>query len=155
MITSIVGDCHNSFFSCFLPFLAKKVIPDSRFSESRSPGRSSPSAAALAVPPPPSPSRQPQYCGHGAPCPSASAVRPRLPSLPPPPPPTEADAPGRSSPSTAALAVPSSWPWRHDIPPPFPVGGGDTCGGIPTDERKGRKGVDYMSTRRIGMFFRY
>jgi hypothetical protein len=32
-------------------------------------------------------------------------------------------------------------PWRSDIPPPFPVGAGDTCGGIPTDERKGRKSL--------------
>jgi len=43
----------------------------------------------------------------------------------------------------AALAVPSTSlrPWRSDIPPPFPVGGRDTCGGIPTDERKGRKSL--------------
>jgi len=30
-----MGDCRNSFFLCFLPFLAKKVVPDSRFSEAR------------------------------------------------------------------------------------------------------------------------
>jgi hypothetical protein len=32
-------------------------------------------------------------------------------------------------------------PWRSDIPPLFPVGAGDTCGGIPTDKRKGRKSL--------------
>jgi len=80
------------------------------------PGRSPPSAATLDVPPPPSPSRQPPYCGHGVPCPSASAVRPRLPPLPPPPPPTEVDAPGTLSPSTAALAVPSTSYCGHGVP---------------------------------------
>jgi hypothetical protein len=30
-----LGACRNSIFSFFLPFLAKKVVPDSRFSESR------------------------------------------------------------------------------------------------------------------------
>ena len=30
-----VVDCRNSIFSCFLPFSAKKVVPDSRFSDAR------------------------------------------------------------------------------------------------------------------------
>ncbi len=30
-----LGDCRNSIFSLFLPFLAKKVVPDSRFSDAR------------------------------------------------------------------------------------------------------------------------
>ena len=30
-----VGDCRNSIFSFFLPFLAKKVVPDSRFGDAR------------------------------------------------------------------------------------------------------------------------
>ena len=31
----ILGDCRNSIFSLFLPFLAKKFVPDSRFSDAR------------------------------------------------------------------------------------------------------------------------
>jgi hypothetical protein len=30
-----MGACRNSIFSCFLPVLAKKVVPDSRFSDAR------------------------------------------------------------------------------------------------------------------------
>jgi len=45
-------------------------------------------------------------------------------------------------PATALAVLSTSLrPWRSDIPPPFPVGGGDTCGGIPPDERKGRKSL--------------
>jgi len=32
-------------------------------------------------------------------------------------------------------------PWRSDIPPPFPVGAGDTCRGIHSKKRKGRKSL--------------
>jgi len=32
-------------------------------------------------------------------------------------------------------------PWRSNIPPPFPVGAGDTCGGIHSEKRKGRKSL--------------
>jgi len=32
-------------------------------------------------------------------------------------------------------------PWRSDIPPPFQVGAGDTCGGIHSEKRKGRKSL--------------
>jgi len=151
----------------------------------------------------PSPSRQPPYCGHGVPCPSASAhacrrrrhrhhrrqTRPAERRRPPPPLPSRrrpcrpvnlrivamaslarqrppsalacrrcrrhrhrrrwtrpADrcrppplSPSRHRPRRPVNLV--LWPWRSDIPPPFPVGAGDTCGGIPTDERNGRNSL--------------